>query len=77
MASKKFSFEGYSISEWFKRNKNWFVQHKNDLKMLAAVIFGLIATTWSDSTAVQALFAAGTGIISKWAIDGIDYFLSA
>jgi hypothetical protein len=65
----KYSMKGYSFKEWAVGNKETF-------KLIAAAVLGLSVLFTVNLTGAWATFAATmTSLVSKLAIDAIDYWL--
>jgi hypothetical protein len=69
MKSKKSSFEGYNFKIWMKKNKD-------NLKLLAAGLIGLIVSSFGDTAFVQFLFGGAGAVGTKLIMDSIDFFTS-
>lgn len=65
----KYTMEGYSFLEWARRNKETF-------KLMASAVLGLLTLFTSGLTVAWATFAATMiSLVSKLALDAIDYWL--
>ena len=69
MKSKKGSFEGYSFLVWMKKNKD-------NLKLLAAGVIGLVVSSFGDTAFIQFLFGGAGAVGTKLIMDTIDFFTS-
>jgi hypothetical protein len=71
----KFSFRGYSLKTWFEKNKLFFIKNKETIKGIITGIAGIIAASYGTSPLIQLLFGAGGAYLTRFIIDGIDYYL--
>jgi hypothetical protein len=69
MISPKWSLMGYDIKVWAGKNKD-------SLKTIASAICGLVAASFPDNKIVELAFGVGTGIITKWIMDGIEFYIT-
>ena len=67
--SPKFSFDGYSV-------KVWAIKNKDSIKTIVAAICAIIAGSFQNSPLMQGLFGAGTGVLTKFILDGLEFYLS-
>lgn len=63
------SIEGYSLKKWAVKNKETF-------KLLIGGIAGLLASSFSDNPIINLAFGAGGAIVTKLAVDAIDFWLT-
>lgn len=63
------SMTGWKFMSWAKSNKD-------NLKLLASVLLGLLATTLDGNVLIQALFGGAATAGTKIVLDTIDFFLS-
>jgi len=66
IVSKSFSFKGYSLKEWAKQNKIEI------LKVAGAIVILGIAYFEGVSPVLSGII----GLISKFGLDALDYYLS-
>ena len=76
VTSEAFSLKGWSLSTWFAQNKLWFISNKETIKALLSSLFGYLAFTFPESTAIAVLFGASGAYGSKLILDTIDYFIT-
>lgn len=67
MVNEQFTLIGYKLS-------TWFIENKDDIKNTITVISGIVAAAYPEAIWAKILFAAGTGLVSKWLLDIIDYY---
>lgn len=65
------SMVGYSVRTWLRRNKD-------QLKLLVAALaaYGTARFAAIPEDALRLLVAAGVGVLSRMALDAVDYWLS-
>jgi len=67
--SETLSLKGYDIKTWLKENKD-------SIKTTVATIGGLLVASRPISIWIQILFGGSTGLITKWALDALDFWVS-
>jgi hypothetical protein len=69
--SPAFSFRGWLFSKWLVKNKA-------ALKLLLVVFFAWLTATFATigSPELNALLVAAVGLVSKFGIDALDYWLT-
>jgi len=70
------SLSGWSLKEWFARNKLWFIKNKNTFKALVSGGCGILASTYSTNLEISLLFGVGGAFGTKLIVDTIDFYVN-